>query len=55
MAIPHTSLARLRAEAADRRACHLWKDAAQSVFGKITPIHITAAGRSISAAGARRW
>lgn len=28
------SLARLRAEAADCRACHLWKDATQTVFGE---------------------
>ena len=34
MAISHTSLARLRAEAADCRACHLWKDATQTVFGE---------------------
>ena len=29
-----TSLAVLRAEAADCRACHLWKDATQTVFGE---------------------
>ena len=28
------SLAELRAEAADCRACHLWKDATQTVFGE---------------------
>jgi DNA polymerase len=30
----HDSLARLRKEAADCRACHLWKDATQTVFGE---------------------
>jgi uracil-DNA glycosylase family protein len=29
-----SSLARLRDEAADCRACHLWKDATQTVFGE---------------------
>jgi len=34
MALSHPSLAALREEAADCRACHLWKDATQTVFGE---------------------
>jgi DNA polymerase len=34
MASSHLSLTRLREEAADCRACHLWKDATQTVFGE---------------------
>jgi uracil-DNA glycosylase family protein len=34
MTASHLSLGRLREEAADCRACHLWKDATQTVFGE---------------------
>jgi uracil-DNA glycosylase len=34
-----SSLKTLREEASRCRACHLWKNATQTVFGKITPIN----------------
>jgi len=39
MATSSQSLKTLRKEAADCRACPLWKNATQTVFGKITPIN----------------
>ncbi|MCE3257330.1 MAG: phage polymerase-related protein [Nitrobacter vulgaris] len=49
----HDSLSSLREEAVGCRACHLWKDATQTVFGKITPIN-KSHGRLIDMADGRK-